>query len=127
MGLFFYVKFFYMKKHAFLLLLLGTSTIFSCKKDKNSKLTPQCDGSHPTYNSGIKSIIDSNCNSSGCHNSGSSNGSFTTYSGLTGVINNGSFKRTVLTDQTMPQGSATLSQSNINKIQCWVNDGFPEN
>lgn len=110
------------------LLLLSSFVLlffFSCKKDKN-KLTPTCDGSHPTYNSAIRSIINSNCTSSGCHNSGSSRGDFTTYSGIAPYLNNGSFKREVLTDQTMPKRD-NLSQSELNSIQCWVNDGYPEN
>jgi len=99
--------------------------LISCKKDSNKK-TPTCDGSHPTYNATIKTIINGNCNSSGCHNAGSSRGDFTTYSGLSPYLTNGSFKREVLTNQTMPENSS-LSQSQLNTIQCWVNDGYPEN
>lgn len=94
-------------------------TIGACKKE-NSKLTPACDGSHPTYNSEIKSIIDTRCATSGCHPG------FSSYSGLNGILQNGQFKREVLTNQSMPQNSS-LTQDQINKIQCWVNDGYPEN
>ena len=93
----------------------------ACKKK------PKCDGSNPTYSSTIKSIIDGNCNSSGCHNTGSSNGSFTTYTGLKPYLDNGSFKREVLEDQTMPEGSAKLSKDELNKLQCWSENGYPEN
>ncbi len=102
-------------------------TISSCKKGGSTKLQPVCDGSHPTYVANIKTIIEGNCNSSGCHNAGSSNGDFTSFSGMNAVITNGKFRRQVLTDQTMPNGSTRLSQKNIDKIQCWVNDGYPEN
>jgi len=108
-------------------LTFAVIAVSSCKKGGGSKLTPECDGSHPTYNSQIKVIIEGNCNASGCHNAGSSRGDFTTYTGLSGVIASGAFKREVLTDQTMPKGSANLSQKNLNLIQCWVNDGYPEN
>lgn len=93
----------------------------ACKKK------PQCDGSNPTYTANIKSIIDSNCNSSGCHNTGSGNGVFTTYTGLKPNLDNGSFKKAVLEDQTMPDGSAKLSRDQLNKIQCWSENGYPEN
>jgi len=82
-------------------------------------LSASCDGSHPTYNNGIKSIIDSRCSSSGCHPG------YSTYNGIKGILQNGDFTQEVLTNQTMPKNSS-LSQDEINKIQCWANDGFPE-
>jgi hypothetical protein len=98
---------------------------FACSKDDVNSV--ECDGSNLTYNSGVSSIINSNCNASGCHNSGSPNGNFTSFSGLQGVIGNGTFNSRVLTKQDMPQGSATLTQSQLNKLKCWVDNGFPEN
>jgi len=95
--------------------------LVSCKKDTDSgKLTPACDGSHPTYQSDIKNIIDSRCTSSGCHPD------FASYEGLFPKLQGGDFEREVLVNQTMPDG-APLTQEQINKIQCWVNDGYPEN
>ncbi len=47
-------------------------------------------------------------------------------SGLQDIINNGEFESEVLTNQSMPRGSK-LSQSDINAIQCWVDNGYPEN
>ncbi|MFM9985329.1 MAG: hypothetical protein ACKVOK_08870 [Flavobacteriales bacterium] len=108
-------------KIALLVILVVVAIAGACKKK------PQCDGSNPTYTSSIKSIIDGNCNSSGCHNSGSGNGVFTTYTGLKPYLDNGSFKRSVLEDQTMPEGSAKLSKDELNKLQCWSENGFPEN
>jgi hypothetical protein len=105
------------------LLIVSLSFFFvsSCKKDKDQeKLTPQCDGSSPTYQSTIKSIIDSKCASPNCHPG------YSTYDGIQSDLLDGSFSREVLTDQTMPKNSS-LSQDQLNKIQCWVNNGFPEN
>ncbi|MFM7235033.1 MAG: hypothetical protein ACKOZM_10630 [Flavobacteriales bacterium] len=97
-------------------LILALAT---CKKE-NAKLSPVCDGSHPTYDGEIKSIIDSRCATSGCHPG------YSSYNGLNAILQNGQFKREVITNQSMPQNSA-LTQDQINKIQCWVNDGYPEN
>ena len=91
--------------------------IVSCKKSD-----PVCDGSQPTYQSVVKSIIDNNCLS--CHGSGSSR-NFTTYQGLKLFLDNGRFRKLVLQDQTMPKGPAKLSQDELNKIQCWVDTGYP--
>lgn len=96
-------------------------SLIACKKEKDSgKLTPACDGSNPTYNGAIKSILDSRCGSASCHPN------YTSYEGLSGILQSGDFKREVLTNQTMPEGSS-LTQEQINKIQCWVDNGFPEN
>jgi len=103
------------------LVCLALILFTSCKKEKDSdKLTPTCDGSSPTYQSTIKSIIDSKCATPNCHST------FSDYSGLQPILQDGSFRREVLVDQTMPEGSS-LSQDQLNKIQCWVNNGFPEN
>ncbi|MCB9234822.1 MAG: hypothetical protein H6581_24425 [Bacteroidia bacterium] len=92
----------------------------------SSSLTPKCDGSTPTYTTEIQPIIESKCNGSGCHNAGSSAGDWTTYAKLKPILNNGRFESTVLVQQTMPLGSQ-LSQSQLNALQCWADNGFPEN
>lgn len=97
----------------------------SCSKEEK-KENISCDGSNLTYNSGVSSIINSNCTTSGCHGSGSSNGNYTTYSGLKSIINNGQFNKSVLVNQNMPKGSS-LSESELNKLKCWVDNGYPEN
>lgn len=108
-------------KIKFSILFLFGLLIGSCRKEKESgKLTPTCDGSHPTYQSEIKSIIDSRCATSNCHPN------FNTYEGLQPELEGGDFRREVLENQSMPQGSS-LTQDQINTIQCWVNDGYPEN
>jgi hypothetical protein len=112
-------SFYTMKKIFFL--SFSIAIIASCGKDDNrGKLTPTCDGSHPTYENEIKPILDTKCGSGSCHPN------YTSYNGLNSIIQNGQFKREVLTNQTMPQNSS-LTHEQINKIQCWVNDGYPEN
>ena len=95
----------------------------SCSKDDTR--TAKCDGSNLTYISGVSTIINTNCNSSSCHGAGSSNGVFTSYAGLSGAISNGSFNSRVIDKQDMPQGSE-LSQPQLNQLQCWVDNGYPE-
>ncbi len=101
------------------LLMLGA---FACKK----KQSVACNGTDPAYYSSIKVIIDTNCMNGSCHGSGSKNGDFTTYSGLSEVISNGKFEKKVLKKQTMPRGFA-LTQDEINTVQCWVENGYREN
>ena len=105
-------------------LALAIITLSACSK---AEFTPKCDGSTPTYDAEIKTIIDANCNSSSCHGTGSSRGDFTTYAGLEPDLTNGKFEKEVLTRQSMPQGSATLTQTQLILIRCWADNGYPEN
>jgi hypothetical protein len=49
-----------------------------------------------------------------------------TYSGLSTYLNDESFTKEVLANQTMPE-SGSLDAATLNTLQCWVNNGFPEN
>ncbi len=109
-------------KHLYIALTISLfAGLAACKKDTD---TNTCDKSL-AYTAGIKSIIDNNCTSAGCHASKSALGDFTTYAGLKSVLTNGTFKRVVITNKTMPKGPA-LSESDFKKIECWVDNGFPE-
>ena len=90
-------------------------TIFSCKKAN----VPKCDGTNSSYNSNMKTIINANCTSSACHPT------YITYTGIKGVLDNGSFKSRVISQKDMPKGSS-LSADNLNKIQCWIDAGYPQ-
>lgn len=110
-------------KHPYLSILTLSLLVgmVACKKDTTET---KCD-SNLAYSSSIKSIIDNNCTTSGCHGSKSPLGDFTSYAGLKSVLTNGDFKRVVITQKSMPKGS-TLSESDFTKIECWVNNGFKE-
>ena len=93
----------------------------------NDLLEPVCDGTATTYDNDISNIINDTCNSASCHGSGASNGEWTSYKNLEAVLNNGDFEKFVLTEQTMPKGTGSLSQDEIDLIQCWMEQGYPEN
>lgn len=102
-------------KRISIFIVLALILVVSCKKNK-SKVTPVCDGSAPTYTSFVSSFVQNNCAS--CHD-------YSTYAKLSTIINNGQFKTEVLDRQTMPQGTSA-SESDLNKLQCWVENGYPE-
>ena len=95
-------------------------TLFSaCKKENTEEI--DC-----TYSSDIMPIINTNCLSSGCHNTGSVNGDFTTYAGLKKVTSSGALENRVIINQTMPP-SKPLSPEDMKKIKCWIDSGSPNN
>lgn len=97
----------------------------SCKKEKKEDVI-DCSGVSPSYNSDVMPIINANCLSSGCHNTGSSNGDYTSYSGLKAVASSGTLESRVVTNKTMP-ATSPLSLEDRKKIKCWINSGSPNN
>lgn len=105
-----------MTRTPLLFIALGLTAVSMVACKKNQKVT--CDGSAPTYDSYVQSVVNSNCIS--CHSN------YSTYSGLSSVTSNGKFEKEVLVNRTMPEGGS-LTQDELNKLQCWVENGFPEN
>ena len=98
--------------------------ILSCRSDKGTlpKPLPTCDTSKICYCSKIKALVDKECNTSGCHNSGSSNGDYTTYAGIKAKATDGTLNTRVLVDQDMPPAGA-LPQPEMDLIDQWVKAG----
>ncbi|MCB0430858.1 MAG: hypothetical protein H6546_08365 [Chitinophagales bacterium] len=114
-----------MKTRMMLVALMAMSVggvLSSCSK---KKLTPVCDGTQPTYDNGVATIISGTCMGSKCHSSGSKNGDLTTYAKMKTYLTNGAFNKQVMETQNMPKGSS-LSQAQLNTLQCWVENGYPE-
>jgi hypothetical protein len=98
--------------------------LISCGKQSEDEIN--CDGSKFVYSTDVKFIINSNCVSSGCHNTGSANGDYTYYEGLKASATNGRLYERVITDKNMPP-SKSLSLEDRKKIKCWINSGAPNN
>lgn len=113
-----------MKQISILTLIIIGAVLAACKKDEFKDL--DCSTIDSKYSTSLSAIISSKCNNSGCHNAGSSNGDFTTYAKVKPYVDNGTFKKEVITDKTMPQ-NGSLSQDERNKIKCWLDAGGPNN
>lgn len=109
-------------------LLVSLSVIVTaCKKDKDdTNPSSEVDCSTVTYSGTIRPIINSKCATAGCHAAGSANGDHTIYAGIKAKFDNGTLKKEVITDKTMPQGSP-LSETQYKQFECWINAGAPEN
>ena len=75
-----------------------------------------------TYSATIKPIIANKCSLSGCHGS-----SFSTYSGLLSIVNNGQLESQVVNSTNMPTGSVSMSCEQRQQIECWINNGAANN
>ena len=120
-----------MKKLLLLLTLISTISlcITSCSDDDDEETTTMVGDvacNTVTYDATVKAIVSTNCTLSGCHADGTANASYTTYEGLKTVVDNGKFKTRVIDLKTMPPAGA-LTTTQLNQLQCWLNDGAPNN
>lgn len=120
----------------FFLLLLTIG--FACTADKlEAPVGGDCTGVQPTYESGVKEIINRTCSYSGCHLD-SAPGTYTTYDGVRSALASGKFRQRVIIvkddpiagmpPDNVPNGKAKdLTKEELRILQCWLDGGFPEN
>jgi hypothetical protein len=127
-----------MKPIFLILAVIITASLFeSCYYDKADQLYPDgkipCDTSVVAkFSSEVLSVMNANCNTSGCHNtiSASSGVILDTYAGVKAQVANGRLMGSI--NQTgsfsaMPKGGGKLNSCAIIKIQQWINSGTPNN
>ncbi|MBK9448428.1 MAG: hypothetical protein IPN95_03230 [Bacteroidetes bacterium] len=103
--------------------LVVIGLLSGCKEDL---VRIPCDGSSPVWNGEVFEIVAATCLGSSCHGSGSSRGDFNSYAGIEPYLLDNSFEISVLQNRTMPQ-NGTLPDSSLAALQCWLENGFPEN
>lgn len=108
--------------------LLLFAAVQSCTADQlpepASEADQACDSLAVSYDNGIKALLDNNCTQSGCHGSNSINGNFTSFNSLQGYEAS-IHDRTVVRQNMPPSGS--LTEEEIQLLECWKAAGYPEN
>ncbi|MBA3705438.1 MAG: hypothetical protein H0W84_05925 [Bacteroidetes bacterium] len=105
--------------------------IASCTYEKGELPAPKkinpCD-TIVSYSAVIYPIVTARCAIPGCHTAGAFNGDYTTYLGLKAKADNGTLKNAVVVLRTMPKpGKTPLTEYQISKINCWIEQGSPNN
>lgn len=88
-----------------------------------------CDSMDVKYTTDIQTIISANCELSGCHDGGSGStypNNLGDYATLKLMADQGRIKERVVTLKTMPP-SGPLVDSLIQKLNCWLDAGAPNN
>ena len=117
----------------YLSLIVALVLFVSCTKDKFEGAVINvefCDSLAPTYDSHVKAIIDASCAVSGCHTANFSSGDFTSFGTLETYINDGKLENRVVTVKDMPPSWSqidTLTTKEFEIINCWFNNGSPQN
>ena len=121
----------WIKLNPLLFIFITILVLESCRYDKVELPPPpppinSCDTLNATYSGAVASIINGNCNISGCHDSGSAFGDYTNYEGVKEKIDNGTFKTRVMDQKDMPP-SNPLPKADLDKLKCWLEAGAPNN
>ncbi len=104
---------------------------YSCTKDKGFvSITDyrMCDSLNIKYSSDIQPIIQTYCaTSSSCHGAGASD-NYTTYEAVKTKVDDRSFRKRVLYgDPSFMPPSGMMPKLMLQKIDCWLKDGAPNN
>lgn len=109
---------------AFSVWMFAIVVLTQCTNDKPEDIAPiECETDGLTYDNGVKSIIDANCASSGCHG-GARSPRLTTYAEVTSSLDR--VEQRALKDRDMPP-SSPLGSCSSEKLQAWIDAGAPEN
>lgn len=117
----------------FFIIFIISTFILSCTRNRiDVKPIPICDGTEVSYSKDIKPLIKAKCSTglgsgTGCHDSW-----ILTYDGLKDKVNNNTFKETTIIYKSMPKipnnfGIEALTETEINLIICWLDNGAKEN
>ncbi len=101
----------------------------ACKKDEI--LTYDCTGLTPTYTDDVKQIIDTKCATSGCHNATTKADGydFSSYAATIAHAGKDVFMGSMQhlgQYVAMPENGAKLSDTQLQTISCWIENGTPE-
>ena len=121
-----------MKFKIFLLLLFSVIISINCSDDNN-----KCNSQGITYDGIINTIFEEACNNGSCH-PGLTGGwgvlaDFSSYSNLLPNLENGEIDYRINTENSslkMPLESwpdRTISQNDLDLLNAWICNGFPEN
>jgi hypothetical protein len=102
----------------------------SCTYESVEPVKHEITDSVISYSKTIAPLVAAQCSSgSGCHESGSQDGDFTTYDGLKDKAVDGSLLNRVVTIKDMPQDGSgfVLTDQERDYFASWIKQGFPNN
>jgi hypothetical protein len=109
------------------------SILFSCSSDNSTGPSTgpstgivDCTAPAPKFGADVNPIIQTSCALSGCHDSGSRDGDYTSYAGVKNAADNGRLRSQIISGSMPPsntKGPKTLSQREIQQVICWIGEG----
>lgn len=120
-------------KKTILLSIIAFVGLLSCKEDKASPIPDNSGDCFPmSYTYNIRPIIETSCKTqegpgTGCHDAWIDD-----YSKIEKTINDQRWTNAIFVEMDMPQipnefGIDSLTEAELEMMQCWIDQGFPEN
>lgn len=100
------------------------------KNSGNNQPQELCDSLAITYDGHIKTIVDSKCNTSGCHASAAGGFKLGTYAEVKAAAQKANFLGAIRHEAgfvAMPLSGDKLDDKLIQQFECWEKSSFPEN
>lgn len=99
---------------------------YSCASDSESDVV-EVPTEPITYTNTMAPLMSASCSTSGCHNSSASAGGYIleTYTQVRAAFESGPALSEIETG-SMPIGSGKLSDTTINNVKTWMNEGYVE-
>jgi hypothetical protein len=98
----------------------------SCTFEKGEAPSLGC--SIMSYTTDIQPIIMAKCATAGCHIAGASQGDFTVFTEFKAKADGGLVKNRVFVTKDMPPaGSPPLTEDELRKLNCWLEQGAQNN
>ena len=104
--------------------VLGSCTYNSQEPD--TPVVELCDTLDASYVNDVSVIISSNCGSPSCHGTNGTFGDMSTYDLFKSYVDQGKISDRVIEQKNMPP-SGPLSDEEINKLNCWIENGAENN
>lgn len=110
------------------LLLCSVLYLGSCTDDTvdpGEVTDVNCDAENFVYNNDLSALIETKCQ--GCHVTGGQSFPLTNYAELKVYLDNGLFDIEVFSDASRMDDWGNLTAEEVAQLQCWYDDGYPEN
>lgn len=112
-------------------ILLSAVILVSCSDDEiPDPIIEECETTGLTYTADIKSLIDSNCATAGCHTADNTAiGSLASHQSIVDFMWQDRIVGSINHDSgfsQMPKGGSKLADCDIDQIDAWIAAGLPE-
>ncbi|MBT8230765.1 MAG: hypothetical protein KJO50_10935 [Bacteroidia bacterium] len=111
----------------FILVLSVVYIFYGCSTEEEGTLS-SCEILAVSYSEDITPILESKCSVPACHDIAFAYGDFTQYDDLKEKADNGRLWLRIVTSGSMPPaGNPQLTESELERFKCWIEDGALRN
>src|SRR5687767_1820278 len=112
-------------KRMMLLMIVATGFMVSCESRTYADISAPM-VNNPTYEADVKTIIEANCATTGCHNQGATFPPLTNYTQVKESAQNGNLLCEINAQCGVMPESGKMPQATVDVINLWAQQGYVE-